>query len=137
VFEGGEQVRVSVSALAKERMERPILGFIVRDRLGQDLFGENTLQRDSAAPCPVDAGEEIIGEFVFDLPMLPNGEYAMMASIADGEQYDNVQHHYVHDGLILTVSSAQVRFGLVGVPIQSISLYAKKPQEATDSEESQ
>ena len=137
VFEGGERVRVTVRATVEERMERPILGFVVRDRLGQDLFGENTLQRQETTPCPVDAGEQIVGEFVFHLPMLPNGQYAVMASVADGEQYDNVQHHYLHDALILTVSSAAVRFGLVGVSIESISLFTSAQSRTQESQDHQ
>lgn len=43
VFEGGERVRMVIEAVAHQDLFSPILGFIVKDRLGQDLFGENTL----------------------------------------------------------------------------------------------
>jgi lipopolysaccharide transport system ATP-binding protein len=43
IYEGGERVRMTVRAKAHEPLPNPILGFLVRDRLGQDLFGENTL----------------------------------------------------------------------------------------------
>ena len=45
-----------------------------------------------------------------------------MTSVADGHQYDNTQHHYLHDALIVNVVSSRSRFGLVGVPFERVSL---------------
>ena len=39
VLKGGEKVRVRVKAKAIEVLDRPILGFVFHDRLGQALFG--------------------------------------------------------------------------------------------------
>lgn len=122
VFEGGETVRVIISAKAHQDIDHPIIGFLVRDRLGQDLFGENTLSFTNIQPNPIRANEEFVGEFVFRLPMLPNGEYAVMASVADGDRHDNVQHHYLHDALILNVTSSKIRYGLVGINFLEVIL---------------
>lgn len=122
VLQGGERVRIRMRARAGRRLERPILGFLVKDRLGQDLFGENTLQVTAADHKPAEAGQQLEAEFVFTLPMLPNGDYAVLASIADGDLTSNVQHHWLHDALILHVSSAKVRWGLVGVPFEQVNL---------------
>jgi len=122
IFEGGEKVCVIIRARAYGVLERPILGFLLRDRLGQDMFGENTLSFTSTTPRPVKPGQEFTGEFVFRLPMLPNGQYVVMASVADGDQYNNVQHHYLHDAFIVNVSSSKIRFGLVGIPFERVVL---------------
>lgn len=122
VFRGWERVRVVVKARAHQPMVKPILGFLIRDRLGQDLFGENTLPFTQDKTFSIHPGQEFEGEFVFRLPMLPNGDYAVMTSVAEGERHDNIQHHYLHDALILHVVSSQVRYGLVGVPFEDISL---------------
>jgi lipopolysaccharide transport system ATP-binding protein len=121
-FLGGEKVRVTIRAKANQALPSPIIGFTVRDRLGQELFGENTLPftRDSAVK--VNTGQEFVAHFVFRLPMLPNGQYALMASVADGTLYDNVQHHFLHDALILTVSSSKIRWGLVGISFDEVVL---------------
>jgi lipopolysaccharide transport system ATP-binding protein len=42
------------------------------------------------------------------LIMLPNVQYAVMASVAGGTLYKNIQHHWMHDALILNVSSSKV-----------------------------
>lgn len=122
IFEGGERVRMTIRARAIEALRRPIIGFLVRDRLGQDLFGENTLPFTNRAAVPIDAGAAFEGIFEFRLPMLPNGQYAVMASVADGDLYENVQHHWLHDALIINVSSSRIRWGLVGIPFERVEL---------------
>lgn len=122
VFEGGERVRMTVRAKTHEPLQSPILGFLVRDRLGQDLFGENTLPFTSRVATPVGAGTTFEGVFEFRLPMLPNGQYAVMSSVADGDLSDNVQHHWMHDALIINVSSSKIRYGLVGTQFERVEL---------------
>mgnify|MGYP003624284319 CR=1 FL=1 len=120
VFAGGEVACMKIRATAHAEMRQPIIGFLVRDRLGQDLLGENTLPVTQFSPVSVAAGETIEASFRFRLPMLPNGQYVVMASLADGDLYENVQHHWLHDALIINVSSSKVRWGLVGVPFEEI-----------------
>ncbi|MEZ5451880.1 MAG: ABC transporter ATP-binding protein [Thiothrix sp.] len=122
VFEGGEKVRMTITAKAYAPLQSPILGFLVRDRLGQDLFGENTLAFSEQVATPVAEGETFAGIFEFRLPMLPNGVYAVMASVADGDVYENVQHHWLHDALIINVSSSRIRYGLVGIPFARVAI---------------
>ncbi len=122
VYKGGEKVRMMVRAVAHQDLERPIVGFLVRDRLGQDLFGENTLPFSDLKPVSIPAGQIFESSFTFTLPMLPNGQYVVMVSLADGDLYNNVQHHWLHDALILNVSSSKVRWGLVGVSFEDVSL---------------
>jgi lipopolysaccharide transport system ATP-binding protein len=122
VFEGGEIVRMKICAKTYISLENPILGFLVRDRLGQDLFGENTLPFTDCFPTRINEGEIFEGVFDFYLPMLPNGQYAVMASVADGNRFDNIQHHWLHDALIFTVSSSRVRYGLVGIKFEKVML---------------
>lgn len=122
VFEGGETVRLTIRAVAHTDLARPMLGFLVRDHLGQDLFGENTVFCNTGVPMPVSAGQAFESEFVFRLPMLLNGSYVLMASLADGDLERNVQHHLLHDAAVINVVSSRVRWGLVGVSFQSIQL---------------
>ena len=123
VLKGGEIVKMTVEALAHEDMVRPILGFLVRDRLGQDLLGENTLPFTNKQPLPVQAGDRFVAEFTFRLPNLPNGDYSVMTSLADGDLYNHVQHHWLHDALLIHVLSSKVRFGLVGVEFKNMNFY--------------
>lgn len=120
ILQGGEMVSMRITAIAHEDMDRPILGFLVRDKLGQDLLGENTLPLTNEKPQPIQAGEQFQAQFTFKLPMLPNGDYSVMTSLADGDLYNHVQHHWLHNALMLHVVSSKVRYGLVGVEFKNI-----------------
>jgi lipopolysaccharide transport system ATP-binding protein len=122
IFEGGELVRMIIQAKVNAELSSPILGFIVKDRLGQDLFGENTLPFTTGNVNTANVGQKLIAEFEFRLPMLPNGQYAVFASVADGDLNNNIQHNFLHDALIINVVSSRVRWGLVGIPFKKISL---------------
>ena len=122
VFQGGEPVKLQICATVNKSMMSPILGFVVRDRLGQELFGENTLVYTQQYPSPAKANTEIEATFSFDLPMLPNGQYVVTAALAEGDYHDHVHHHFLHDALVINVSSSKARYGLVGIPFHDVEL---------------
>ena len=126
VLAGGEKVRLTIRAKAHTEMGNALIGFLVRDRLGQDLFGENTYSLSLINPCAVLSGQEFEAVFEFQFPMLPNGQYSMTISVADGDLHNNTQHNWMHDALILNVSSSKIRYGLVGVQFDSVRLDVKK-----------
>jgi lipopolysaccharide transport system ATP-binding protein len=121
-FEGGEKVRLTVTAVANKPLTNPIIGFLWRDRLGQDLFGENTLPFTNLNPISVGEGQRLWAYFDFSLPYLPNGKYVVMCSIADGDLYDHVQHNWLNDALVVNVSSSKVRFGLMGIEFKGMKM---------------
>lgn len=121
VYAGGERVMLTIRAVAKSAIQSPIIGFFLRDRLGQALFGEHTYYH-SSWHGQVGAGETVEARFVFSLPRLPNGDYSMTVSIAEGTPEDHVQHHWLHDAVLLKVSSPKNRFGLVGIPFEHVDL---------------
>ncbi|WP_234679583.1 ABC transporter ATP-binding protein [Bradyrhizobium monzae] len=125
VYEGGEPVRMTVRAKAHGPLDKPVIGFLMRDRLGQDLFGENTFPFTDRIPVGIKSDTIFEAVFEFRLPMLPNGQYAVMASLADGDRHDNIQHHWMHDALIVNVASSKVRYGLVGIPFERVELQVK------------
>lgn len=118
---GGEKIILKIQAMAHQFLASPIIGFFVKDRLGQSLFGEHTYTYVQP-PCVVEAGELLEAEFIFSLPFLPNGEYSMTVSIADGDPYVYVQHHWLHDAIIINVQSPKLRYGLVGISFDYVSL---------------
>lgn len=121
IFAGGERVVLQVRARVNGGVTRPIIGFFVKDKLGQSLFGHNTYQPDSVVTGLHD-GAMLEAKFGFVLPMLPNGDYSMTVAIADGDLEDHVQHHWIHDAVMISVSSFKQRYGLVGIPFETITL---------------
>lgn len=120
VLRGGERVKLSVLARCDAPLASPIIGFFVKDRLGQSLFGDNTYSYRS--PVAVEGGTVLQALFTFHLPMLPNGRYSMTVAIADGDPFNHVQHHWLHDALAINVASPKLRYGLVGIPFENVTL---------------
>jgi lipopolysaccharide transport system ATP-binding protein len=121
-LQGGEKVRVSISAETQRPMTQPILGFLWQDRLGQTLFAENTLPFTESQPQCGCSGQHFVAEFDFHLPLLPDGQYVIVSTLAEGDRYDHVQHHWLHDAIIVQVVSSKIRWGLVGIPFQRVNL---------------
>jgi len=119
---GGENVKLVITCLASLEMFGPIVGFYVNDRLGQSLFGDNTFNFSERVPLVVAAGEQFKSEFEFRMPILPMGDYSVTVALAEGTQQDHVQHHWIHDALILKSHSSSVSTGLVGVPMNNIRM---------------
>lgn len=119
---GGEMVHLVVRASTQVEVERPIVGFLLKDRLGQTLFGDNTYLSYRDSPRAASAGRTLVASFEFRMPVLPSGDYAISVAVADGTQESHVQHQWMHDALIIRAHASRVTFGLFGVPMKRIAL---------------
>lgn len=122
IVEGGERVTIEVHWQALERVEQPIVGFLVKDRRGQFLFGDNSYISTQSTPAPVGAGERAIARFRFRMPYLPKGDYVITIALAEGTQDDHIQHQWVHEAVLLRSESSHVSGGLIGLPMEQIEL---------------
>jgi lipopolysaccharide transport system ATP-binding protein len=132
LIKGGEQVQVIVRARANSDIESPILGFQVKDRLGQPIFGDNTYLSYCEAPLTLAAGQVIEAKFLFDLPFLKSGDYAITAAIASGTIESHVQHHWLHDSMLFRVHSPFPNWVMIAVPMRSISVEVVDQQIAME-----
>lgn len=119
---GGEDVSLEIRCTTKQALTQPIIGFQFKDRLGQIIFADNTFIAYQFNAPRVEAGKEIIASFDFRLPILPPGDYSITVAIADGSQDKHVQHHWIHEALVLRVHASAVCAGLVGIPMKEIRL---------------
>ena len=131
-LEGGEEVVLQVVCHAEKDLFQPIIGFYVRDRLGQNLFGDNTHLTYQLDPVRVAAGQRFVARFRFQLPYLPSGDFSVTVAIAEGTQTDHVQHHWIEDALFFKVHSSHVVQGLVGIPMLDITIETAKEPAGTD-----
>nr|WP_320115705.1 ABC transporter ATP-binding protein [uncultured Desulfuromonas sp.] len=123
---GGEEVYLQVEVYADKTLRSPIIGFYVKDRLGQTLFGDNTWLTYMDSPVQCVAGEFLTAEFGFYMPRLLAGDYSITVAVADGNQDDHVQHHWIHDALFFKSESTSVAGGLIGLPMNRIKLQKKE-----------
>lgn len=121
---GGELVTLIIKAMILADIESPIIGFFVKDRLGQNLFGENTYLTYATTPYSVVAGQDLMARFTFRMPVLPVGDYSVDVAAASGTQQDHINHCWRDDALIFKSHASSVRqgYGLVGLPMLEIEL---------------
>jgi len=119
---GGETIILEIICRSNEELASPIVGFMIKDRLGQTVFADNTYIACMHAPLTVKAGLSFKTCFHFQMPVMPVGDYTVAVSIAEGTQQEHIQCHWLHDALVFKVHSSSVCFGLIGVPISKIEM---------------
>ncbi|WP_115708287.1 ABC transporter ATP-binding protein [Legionella sainthelensi] len=119
---GGEKIILRITVEAHQELSSPIIGFYVKDHLGQTLFGDNTFLTYNMTPVKCMQNESIQADFIFYMPILPCGEYSITAAIANGTQESHEQHHWIHDALLFKSETSSVASGLIGIPMQKIKL---------------
>ena len=127
---GGELVTLVVNSWVLADAENPIIGFFIKDRLGQNLFGDNTYLTYAANPQPLVAGQHLIARFTFRMPVLPVGDYSVDIAAASGTQEAHITQCWCDDVLVFKSHASSVRqgYGLVGIPMLDIELVAAFPQ---------
>ncbi|MGE4062293.1 MAG: ABC transporter ATP-binding protein [Rhodospirillaceae bacterium] len=117
----GQEVDLKIVVRAEVAVERPIMGFYVKDRLGQLLLGDNsywdTVPQPSIAP-----GEQVAFRFRFHWPALARGTYTLTVALADGTMEHHIQRHWMHDAVIFEVLSSSARLALVGVQLRKVAV---------------
>lgn len=119
---GGEELVLQVIFEALADLFSLIVGFVVRDKLGQILFGDNTYLTYMDRPVSLAAGETGKAHFAFRLPYLPAGDYVVTVGVASGTQEEHVQHQWLHEALVFRCETSHMHTGLVGIPMKSIAL---------------
>jgi lipopolysaccharide transport system ATP-binding protein len=113
---GGEQVLLRISARAERDLVLPIAGFIVHDRMGQEVFVSNTFLSHAGDPLRISAGATFVGEFGFEMPRLKPGQYSFCVSIAEGTQDHHIQHHWINSAILFEAAPTEPAFGVFTVP---------------------
>lgn len=123
VVQGGESVCLDIRVRAEVDLFSPIVGFFVRNRLGLNVFGDNTYLRHRDTPLHVAQGSGFVGRFRFVMPYLPRGDYSVCAAVATGSNQDHVQHHWVNEALLLRSVASDVHADVLGIPMLESAIH--------------
>lgn len=130
---GGERVILQIDARAAQAIEKPIVGFVLKNAKGMTMLGDNTLNSQQSLlgekPPSIDAGDLYHTEFEFTLPMLQKGHYSLTLSLAEGNQEEHDQLQWMNDALILESINSSIAAGLAGVPMHRIDFRINKNSE--------
>lgn len=126
---GGERLTLEIEIEATAQLEQPIVGFFLRNRLGQNVFGDNSFFATQSAPLVCPSGRRLLCQFEFVMPFLPRGDYAFSVAIATGTNLEHVQHQWLHDALVIKSLSSDVHADVLGIPMARISLDILPPSD--------
>jgi hypothetical protein len=106
----GERVAVRVRARFLRAVEEPVIGLLIRNRLGIDVFGTNT-RLEQRRLGGFGAGEELEVIFRFDC-LLTGQEYTLTAAT---QYWDGLSQDWLDDALVFRVVDDKVSAGLLSL----------------------
>ncbi len=118
ILDRAQDVVVQVKVEALQEIKQPIVGFFIKNRLGQHLFGTNTIELRPEWQH-MDAGEVCEVRFKFHMPLLATSDYSVGAALAEGTQVEHVQHHWIHDALAFKAKADPHLTGFMAIDVQA------------------
>ena len=97
----GQKIRLNIIVSVNEDIESLVLGYGIKDRLGQMIFGTNTFHTDQALRH-LKKGEG----FIFSIDCTANfgvGSYSVHASLVRNHSHIEKNYHWIDGGLIFEV----------------------------------
>lgn len=110
VWQSGEDVTVRVSVRFGQAVEDPVVGIMIRTRVGMEVYGTNTeLEGVRLGPC--EAGETLRVSFQFRCDLCP-GQYTITAASHDP---DGVWHDWLEDAAAVSVTDCRYTAGVANL----------------------
>jgi lipopolysaccharide transport system ATP-binding protein len=115
----GDELVVRVEVRAAERLERPIVGFLMRNERGETIYGTNTA-REQMAFQALEAGARALVSFRWTAPGLAGRRYSFTVGVSDGDLAAYEICDYAEDALTLNWTGADAAAGeYMSVPWQA------------------
>jgi len=110
VWQSGEDAAVRVTVRYHDAVEEPVIGIMIRTRIGLEVYGTNTeLEKISTGSCAAGARMQI--EFSFRCDLCPV-EYTITAASHDA---DGTAHDWVDDAIAVAVADARYTAGVANL----------------------
>lgn len=105
VIEVGELVRLQITVVANESLPQLVLGYLIKDRLGQAVFGTNTFHLGQSAH-DVKKGAVLSYDFEF-YANLGVGSYSITVALHDADTHINNNYYWRDRALLFEVINTQ------------------------------
>lgn len=119
-FAGEELTKLSITFETFNDFDSINIGFIVRNRIGSNIFGTNT--QDEHLEISSHRGEKYVVEFEFLMPKIQTGEYTVSVALAAGTCENFTQLHYIFDAITFKVNKPIEREVAFYHPMKSTKL---------------
>lgn len=104
-IDANEKCKLLFRIKANEDMDEVIVGFTIKDRLGQTIFQTNTFVIHES--ISFEAGKIYDTSFTFTMPKLIDGYYTVSPAVATGTMSYHEQHCWLYDVMIIQVLNRQ------------------------------
>jgi len=117
-FRSGDSVTIRVSALCREPVEELTAGILIRDRLGNDVFGTNTYHH-GVSRKNLQAEEMVVFEFSFPAMNLGIGSYSLTTALHSHDTHLNNNYDWWDRSLVFQVIPGVTKFsiGVCNLPV--------------------
>ena len=116
VIEPHSRVVVRISVRANEEIDRPIVGFMLRNHLGLDFSGTNTSREGHELP-PMSPGDVRTVDFHVDIPELYPGAFSFSPAIADGTLLGYTMCDWIDNAIAVQMSRGESQvYGFLHLP---------------------
>lgn len=109
-FRSGEEACIRVTVEFAARVEDPVVGIMIRTRIGMEVYGTNT-ELEGVKLGPVASGEQRIVQFAFRCDLCPQ-EYTITAASHDP---DGIWHDWIEDALAFRVIDTRYTAGVANL----------------------
>ena len=110
VLQSGEAATVRVTVRFHEPVHQPVIGIMIRTRIGFEVYGTNT-ELEHLPLGPVAAGQTLRLSFQFPCLLCPQ-EYTLTAASHDP---DGVWHDWMEDALAFSVADSRYTAGVANL----------------------
>ena len=109
-WQSGEEVSVRVVVRFRDEVDSPVIGIMIRTRIGLEVYGTNTeLEKLALGRCL--AGETVAVRFNFVCDLCPK-EYTLTAASHDP---DGTAHDWVDDAVAFIVADSRFTAGVANL----------------------
>jgi lipopolysaccharide transport system ATP-binding protein len=120
-FQSEDEISLVIRASVNKDMTFPAIGFVLKDNNGQKLIAESTDSYLRDQGIVAESGTEVEAAFKMTFPALIRGEYTIDVAFAEGPGSEHVQHHLMHDVIVLTALGTNLVHGKFGAPSLSVT----------------
>lgn len=99
---GGDKVGIDFTLKINNEIDMPILGFTLKDALGNSVIVTNT-HFEKIPLEPLQKGRKYHFQFKMEFPHLRNGKYSLDIALANGTYQAHEQIQWINDALIIVV----------------------------------
>lgn len=134
LMEPDSRLILRISVRAKQHLDNPNVGFMLRNHLGLDFAGTNTAREGITVP-PMAPGDIYTVDFHLDVPELYSGDFSFSPAVADGSLESYEMCDWIDNALIVHMAHrGSPIYGYVHLPCQVV-LHTRlsKPEPAESS----